>query len=305
MNFSQKFLELRKNSGLSQEEAADKLGVSRQAISRWEQGTAYPDSFNLLQISKLFGVSADYLIDDERKSDEKTLPQELSSSGRQSDEIVQSPQLPDDGRRALRAAAWPYLTACAICVVLLNIIGIVVAFYANAAAGTVVLSFAAAVAIAGIVAAAIIYRPAPVHKSGNISAERSGRTSLYLSLMVCFHIGALILELVGFVLLFCYSDAILTNILTGFGVLLTVAGCITFECVFHSRPVQLRKSLRKKYYRISVWLFSPFLIMNVLFVIAMNSGGHVVIGGVIVGSLIIYVAVCVLVTLLLRERKNK
>lgn len=235
MNFSQKFLELRKNSGLSQEEAADKLGVSRQAISRWEQGTAYPDSFNLLQISKLFGVSADYLIDDERKSDEKTLPQELSSSGRQSDEIVQSPQLPDDGRRALRAAAWPYLTACAICVVLLNIIGIVVAFYANAAAGTVVLSFAAAVAIAGIVAAAIIYRPAPVHKSGNISAERSGRTSLYLSLMVCFHIGALILELVGFVLLFCYSDAILTNLLTGFGVLLTVAGCITFECVFHSR----------------------------------------------------------------------
>lgn len=305
MNFSQKFLELRKNSGLSQEEAADKLGVSRQAISRWEQGTAYPDSFNLLQISKLFGVSADYLIDDERKSDEKTLPQELSCSGRQSDEIVQSPQLPDDGRRVLRAAAWPYLTACAIYVVLLNIIGIVVAFYANAAAGTVVLSFAAAVAIAGIVAAAIIYRPAPVFYNKHSRSQQTDRTSLYFSLMGCFQIGALILELVGFVLLFCYSDAILTNLLTGFGVLLTVAGCITFECVFHSRPAQLRKALRKKYYRISVWLFSPFLIMNVLFAIAMNSGGHVVIGGVIVGSLIIYVAVCVLVTLLLRERKNK
>lgn len=303
MNFSQKFLELRKKSGLSQEEAADKLGVSRQAISRWEQGTAYPDSFNLLQISKLFCVSADYLIDDERQGDEKTQMQKLSEGGRQG-EVTQQSESPDDGRRALRAAAWPYLTACAICVVLLSIIGVVVAFYANAAAGTAVLSFAAAVAIAGIVAAAVIYRPAPVNHNKH-SANQRDRTSLCLFLMVCFHIGALILELVGLVLLFCYSEATITYLLTGFGVLLSVAGCITFECVFHGSPAQSRSTLRRKYYRISVWLFSPFLIMNVVFAIAMNGGGRVVIGGVIVGSIIIYVAISVLVTFLLRERKNK
>lgn len=69
MTFAEKFLQLRKREGYSQEELADKLSVSRQAISRWEMGTAMPDSPNLLQISKLFGVSADYLLNDEYESD--------------------------------------------------------------------------------------------------------------------------------------------------------------------------------------------------------------------------------------------
>lgn len=69
MTFSEKFLSFRKKSGLSQEELAEKLGVSRQAVSRWESGAAMPDSPNLLQISNLFGVSADYLLHDEYESD--------------------------------------------------------------------------------------------------------------------------------------------------------------------------------------------------------------------------------------------
>lgn len=67
MNFQQKFLHLRKSSGLSQEEAANKLGVSRQAISRWEQGTALPDALNIAGICTVFGVSADYLINDDEE----------------------------------------------------------------------------------------------------------------------------------------------------------------------------------------------------------------------------------------------
>ena len=62
MNFSEKFLRLRKSAGLSQEEVADRLGVSRQAVSRWEQGSALPDALNNSCICKVFGVSADYLI---------------------------------------------------------------------------------------------------------------------------------------------------------------------------------------------------------------------------------------------------
>ena len=58
MTFAEKFLELRKQASLSQEDTAEKLGVSRQAISRWEQGTALPDAFNLSIISKVFN-SAD------------------------------------------------------------------------------------------------------------------------------------------------------------------------------------------------------------------------------------------------------
>ena len=70
MTFAEKLVQLRKREGYTQEELADRLEVSRQAISRWEMGTAVPDSSNLLQISKLFKVSADYLLNDDYESDD-------------------------------------------------------------------------------------------------------------------------------------------------------------------------------------------------------------------------------------------
>lgn len=69
MKFSEKLFQLRKKAGMSQEDLAEQLGVSRQAISRWEMGTAMPDAPNLLRISVLFGVSADYLLHDDYQSD--------------------------------------------------------------------------------------------------------------------------------------------------------------------------------------------------------------------------------------------
>ena len=65
MNLSEKILSLRKKRNLSQEELAEKLNVSRQAVSRWEVGSSQPDASNLLQLSRLFGVSADYLLNDD------------------------------------------------------------------------------------------------------------------------------------------------------------------------------------------------------------------------------------------------
>ena len=64
MNFSEKLYSLRKSKNLSQDELAEKLGVSRQAISRWEMGTAEPSAQNLIELSNLFGVSIDYLLKD-------------------------------------------------------------------------------------------------------------------------------------------------------------------------------------------------------------------------------------------------
>ena len=64
MKLSDKIVRLRKSNGMSQEELADKLGVSRQAISRWEMGTAMPDATNILQLSRLFQVTTDYLLND-------------------------------------------------------------------------------------------------------------------------------------------------------------------------------------------------------------------------------------------------
>ena len=69
MKLPEKIIKHRKSNGWSQEDFAEKLNVSRQAISRWENGTALPDAHNLLQISKLFGVSADYLLNDDFETD--------------------------------------------------------------------------------------------------------------------------------------------------------------------------------------------------------------------------------------------
>jgi len=70
MTIYDKLVQLRKRKGWSQEDLADKLNVSRQAISRWENGTAFPDAENIRQLSHLYKVSADYLLNDEYESDD-------------------------------------------------------------------------------------------------------------------------------------------------------------------------------------------------------------------------------------------
>ena len=65
MVFSEKLQLLRKNRGFTQEELAEKLEVSRQAVAKWEAGQAYPDIFNLIRISDLMSVSVDYLVKDQ------------------------------------------------------------------------------------------------------------------------------------------------------------------------------------------------------------------------------------------------
>ena len=62
MEFSQKLYELRKVKGLSQEALAQELDVSRQAVSKWESGTAMPETDKLIRISTYFNVSMDELI---------------------------------------------------------------------------------------------------------------------------------------------------------------------------------------------------------------------------------------------------
>ena len=70
MKLSEKIIMLRKQKGLSQEELAECLNVSRQTISRWELDTALPDATNLVQLSKLFEVSTDYLLNESYYSDQ-------------------------------------------------------------------------------------------------------------------------------------------------------------------------------------------------------------------------------------------
>ena len=65
MILADKIIENRKKNGWSQEELADKLGVSRQSVSKWESAQAVPDMKKIIQMSEVFGVSTDYLLRDE------------------------------------------------------------------------------------------------------------------------------------------------------------------------------------------------------------------------------------------------
>jgi len=65
MNLSQKIYDCRKKAGLSQEALAEKLGVSRQAISKWETGEATPEVGKLLLLANVFGVTTDWLLSED------------------------------------------------------------------------------------------------------------------------------------------------------------------------------------------------------------------------------------------------
>lgn len=70
MILADKIIRLRKKSGWSQEELAERMNVSRQAVSKWESAQTAPDLGRILQLSELFGVTTDYLIKDEIEDEE-------------------------------------------------------------------------------------------------------------------------------------------------------------------------------------------------------------------------------------------
>lgn len=68
MSLATKLVSLRKEKGLTQIALAEKLNVSRQAISRWEVGAAVPSTDNLKVLCELYGVSVDYLLNDDAEN---------------------------------------------------------------------------------------------------------------------------------------------------------------------------------------------------------------------------------------------
>lgn len=72
MIFADKLITLRKKVGWSQEELAEKLGVTRQSVSKWEGAQSVPDIDKILQLARLFGVTTDYLLKEEQGEPEYT-----------------------------------------------------------------------------------------------------------------------------------------------------------------------------------------------------------------------------------------
>lgn len=103
MQFSGKLAELRRRKGLSQEQLADVLGVTRQSVSKWEGGSAMPELTKLVALSELFGVSVDYLV--------KDYLQEPGTPGADREDRTQAERLEqkvDDLTRYVRGTIYAY-----------------------------------------------------------------------------------------------------------------------------------------------------------------------------------------------------
>ena len=68
MSMGARLAQARRGQNMTQEQLAEKLGVTRQAVSRWESDTAYPETDKIVRMAALFGVSCDYLLGDKPPS---------------------------------------------------------------------------------------------------------------------------------------------------------------------------------------------------------------------------------------------
>lgn len=117
MTFSEKLVGLRRKAGLSQEELASRLEVSRQAVSKWESGQTLPDLERAAALSRLFGVSLDYLLKKELEAPEAPQPEPAAPP---EPEKPLRRVSPEEARQVLelsRAAAQKMALATGLCIV--------------------------------------------------------------------------------------------------------------------------------------------------------------------------------------------
>lgn len=104
MKLSEKICYCRKKSGKSQEALAEQLGVSRQAVSKWETGEAEPELKKLRLLAEVFGVSTDWLLSDDESQEEAKSDFETGQSAKHYPDWIDS--LPGTLGRLLRRYGW-------------------------------------------------------------------------------------------------------------------------------------------------------------------------------------------------------
>ena len=111
MILADKIIRLRKKNGWSQEELAEKMNVSRQAVSKWEGAQTIPDLDKILQLGALFGVTTDYLLKDEIEDEEFT--NDASDSVVKKISIEEANKYLDQRKRA----SWQIAIATFLCII--------------------------------------------------------------------------------------------------------------------------------------------------------------------------------------------
>ena len=89
MILADKITDLRKKNGWSQEELANQLGVSRQAVSKWESASSIPDLDKIIKLSNIFGVSTDYLLKDSLEEETRELSESKMADAGSEEENIQ------------------------------------------------------------------------------------------------------------------------------------------------------------------------------------------------------------------------
>ena len=117
-----RLVEFRKKNGYSQEDLADKIGVSRQAVSKWERAESSPDTDNLIALAGLYGVSLDELLyakkEEEAPSKETTGNEPINSGNNHDNDDANNRKFEDsnndNSKHRSELAAFPYPIAAVI-----------------------------------------------------------------------------------------------------------------------------------------------------------------------------------------------
>lgn len=112
MTLAEKLIYLRKEKGLSQLKLAEMLDISRQAVSRWEAGTALPSTENLKNLSERYGVPVDYLL-----NDSYDLPEEVSV-----DEAEEGVFNPKAQQKKLNTKKYIIVATCILAMIIAGIV---------------------------------------------------------------------------------------------------------------------------------------------------------------------------------------
>lgn len=118
LDLSEKIVKLRKNSGLTQEQLAEQLNVSRQSVSKWESGQAAPDIDKIVALGEIFHVTTDYLLKPS-ELDELTLKTEMLEKRQQ--EILENEKKRKGRQYCICVCAGIYLIAFAACMLIRQI----------------------------------------------------------------------------------------------------------------------------------------------------------------------------------------
>ena len=210
MTFGGKLQLLRKQKGMSQEQLASQLTVSRQAISKWELDSSLPDTENVIQLSKIFGVSIDYLLNDDMENDKDNPTVIINENDRKVEMNIKTP----------------------------SIIGI------------------------GII-------------------------------------------VIGFLISFIGWRTYQTEIAVSIGIIVQICGVIIFELMLSKCSISEKRTVKRRFYVISLWIISPFVALflsRIVLGIYPKPYSH---WTALVAPIIIYLAICVSTTFIMKMIETK